>query len=67
MNLADKLRRDKASIEWIDRIHEKALKKVNVITLNPVIGNKYNIDFGGRELLSSEFNNFLDKRFNEVV
>lgn len=67
MNLADKLRRDKASIEWIDRIHEKALKKVNVITLNPVIGNKYNIDFGGRELLSTEFNNFLDKRFNEVV
>ncbi len=67
MNLADKLRRDKASIEWIDRIHEKALKKVNVITLNPVVGNKYNIDFGGRELLSTEFNNFLDKRFNEVV
>lgn len=67
MNLVDKLRRDKASIEWIDRIHEKALKKVNVITLNPVVGNKYNIDFGGRELLSTEFNNFLDKRFNEVV
>lgn len=67
MTIADKLRRDKASIEWIDRIHKKALKKVNVVTLNPIIGNKYNIDFGGRELLSSEFNNFLDKRFNENI
>lgn len=43
------------------------IKDIKVVPLNPVVGNKYNIDFGGRELLSTEFNNFLDRRFNEKI
>lgn len=43
------------------------IKDIKVIPLNAVVGNKYNIDFGGRELLSTEFNNFLDRRFNEKI
>lgn len=42
-------------------------KIIKVLHLIPMTVCEQNIDFGGRELLSTEFNNFLDKRFNENI
>lgn len=52
----------------VDNLNEFLdIKKIKITHLKPTICNEYNQDFGGRELLSAEFNNFLDRRFNETI
>lgn len=51
----------KEELELLKRVADKRYE-IQVTHLKPIICNEYNQDFGGRELLSNKFNNFLDLR-----